>query len=129
MRLLSCIFLLWMLLAHAGSSIAQHQLDFVIPPCPHLGTPPDVGQIPEVSVFPNPASTMLTVEFVGPVGGGTVWVRIYNVLGAQVLEEEVRFPGSTAALDVSELPQGLYVLQVRTAAAVISKKIIIRHDH
>lgn len=95
-----------------------------------------------VNIFPNPAATRLTIELSGPgadgpasgpaagllAAGVPVPVKVYNVLGMLVLDEEVRFTGRTATLDVSALPGGLYVLQLHTAAGVHSKKIVIRHE-
>ena len=55
-------------------------------------------------LFPNPAQTRITVSVVGEIGK----VFVFNLNGQQVLQTEL------TDIDVSGLPQGMYILRAQT---------------
>lgn len=78
-----------------------------------------------VSVFPNPANNVLTVNTSGLEGSGAS-VRIVDVLGKQVYSEE--FSGSSKKIDVSDFKNGVYLLTVsEKGSAVQTRRIVVRH--
>ena len=60
-------------------------------------------------LFPNPAQTSITVSVVGEIGQ----VFVFNLNGQQVLQTEL------TDIDVSGLPQGMYILRAQTTDGII----------
>lgn len=60
--------------------------------------------IPEVNIYPNPASNQLTIE-----ANETIQkVSIYNLIGQEVLTKNPKSTKTT--LQINELPQGVYIV-------------------
>lgn len=57
------------------------------------------------SVYPNPSSGALNIQWSGPEPGPAEWV-LYNAQGLEVL----RWPGDQRDLSIAHLPAGLYLL-------------------
>ncbi len=72
------------------------------------------------SVFPNPVSNLLQVQF--PKNIEKTNLKIYNSLGVLLLEQELLTTDST--LDVQSLPTGLYLLNLQSEEHSQSIKII-----
>ncbi|EDM42854.1 hypothetical protein SCB49_14765 [unidentified eubacterium SCB49] len=71
------------------------------------------------SVFPNPASTMVTIQLNASENFKKVY--IYNVVGQLVMNAQ------TVQLDVSSLDNGIYFLEIETTEGKItSEKLIIK---
>ncbi|MFI0428769.1 T9SS type A sorting domain-containing protein [Mariniflexile sp. HMF6888] len=68
----------------------------------------------KATVYPNPVENTLYIKNVSDLK----FVRIYNLLGQQVLENKA------AEIDVSELSKGLYLLQLITDQGMETKRII-----
>jgi hypothetical protein len=77
-----------------------------------------VAANPEVTLFPNPAHTHLTL--VAPAG--TTSYRIRNLLGEVVLQGPM--PAGTIELNVSHLPNSIYQIEVLTNAGRTTRKFI-----
>lgn len=73
----------------------------------------------EMDAFPNPFQNSLTLTVNSP-NFGTVLVKMYNVLGKQVLQKVLA--GNT--LELSWLPSGYYILEVQTAGQKMIKKVL-----
>ena len=71
-----------------------------------------------VTVFPNPFSTSLTLIGIE----SSADVLMYNVLGAQVGSWSI--VNSTTLLEMSNIPSGVYYLQIKTESETSIKKII-----
>ncbi|MCX6352338.1 MAG: T9SS type A sorting domain-containing protein [Bacteroidetes bacterium] len=73
-----------------------------------------------ISLYPNPASTLLMVNFkdLQPEK-----ISIHNIYGQEVYSV-IRPTETTQTIDVSNLPHGIYFLQVLTEGAVVSKKFV-----
>ncbi|MFO7999370.1 MAG: T9SS type A sorting domain-containing protein, partial [Bacteroidales bacterium] len=121
MRLLFTTIIL--LLSLQGYS--QHSLDFVIPPCPHMGTLDPAGRTIDLVVFPNPASGTLFVKAGAANGFEKVHIRVYSVLGRLVAGPETDRHLPQISIDVSGLGSGLYLLEYSSGSTVLRKKIII----
>jgi hypothetical protein len=70
-------------------------------------------------IFPNPANTKLNLQL-----NERSSVKVYNSLGALVKEE---FVESKNALDLSNLPNGLYFFEIQTDSFKTTQKLIIEH--
>ncbi|UYZ63685.1 GEVED domain-containing protein [Hymenobacter weizhouensis] len=73
--------------------------------------------LPALSVFPNPtADGHLTLRLPDPTAAGLYTATVETLHGAQVLTKALRLsPATDAALDLSALPAGVYVLRLRDA--------------
>lgn len=72
-----------------------------------------------VKVYPNPANTKIIIETKNYVGSFVF--RLLNANGAEMLRSQER------ELDTSNIPNGAYVIQVKTDKYISSRKIIIKH--
>jgi hypothetical protein len=62
------------------------------------------------SIYPNPATTNLTIESRTPLA--QVWVR--DVAGRRVITQTLKQVQGDTRIDVSALPSGIYLLEVLT---------------
>lgn len=74
-------------------------------------------------VFPNPARNSLTVETPEEL---IYSIEIYNLPGETVLHFPAPESVSSAGLDVTRLPAGIYFMEVVTNRSVLTQKIIIQ---
>ena len=70
-------------------------------------------------VFPNPTSNVLNIQ-----GCGIERITLYNALGQKVLEREVQ--GDASSISLEMLPQGIYMMQLRTAGHEEMVKVVRR---
>lgn len=82
------------------------------------------------SVYPNPANQMVFVTYSLPAGK-IVSIDLADALGRKVGAHHIS-PGSngvvTTSFDVSNLPQGVYLVRAVTSNTVQFQKVIIRKD-
>jgi hypothetical protein len=78
-----------------------------------------------VVAYPNPATTLLNVE-ASDTGEGEATIKFYDLNGRVVLtqEEKVSASGLKTVVDISNLRQGLYILEVITPKGRTSQRII-----
>jgi len=107
MRILySGIFLFFML-----TLSAQESLDF------QNRTP---KEIPEVKLYPNPASGGM-VHIITKANDGKS-IAVYDVFGEVVLTDKI----SGETLDISRLAPGVYVLQVNEGQKTMTRKLVVK---
>ncbi|RMB58604.1 choice-of-anchor B family protein [Dokdonia sinensis] len=70
----------------------------------------------DLSVYPNPATTLVNLQFNKPLGS----VSIYNILGQEVLQ--VSSQENKLQLNTSDLPSGVYFVQV----GALTQRLIIK---
>lgn len=73
----------------------------------------------EINIFPNPVSDLLHIEL--PSATFTQ-VRLYDLMGKKWMELEDS--SYKIALDMDELPQGIYILQVRQGSILENVKVV-----
>lgn len=76
-----------------------------------------------IECFPNPAKQLLNIHFLNPEAINTQ-LEIINLQGKTCIREEIGSSDATA-IDVSNLPAGLYFLLIRKGNHRFSQKIII----
>jgi trimeric autotransporter adhesin len=77
----------------------------------------------QLKMHPNPVEQQLNIEISNTSDGAVV--KCYNSVGIVALS--TRFTGSIGLVDVSQLSDGLYMVQVITEKHVFTEKIIVRH--
>ncbi len=74
-----------------------------------------------LTMSPNPVSGLLTVS----VGNGNIrTVEIIDLRGTTYKQDS--FSGTTATLDISQLPTGTYIVRVSTNNGIAYKKLVVR---
>lgn len=87
----------------------------------------DLTNHPSLSFFPNPADQQLNVRFTLPNASATVQVRIHNLKGEKLLEQEVKSTTKgELALDLTKLAVGQYFCTLTSGTVVISKAFMKR---
>lgn len=94
--------------------------NWLITPSVLLGTV-GMDQLTEIriNVFPNPATSVLSVNSESPIH----LVEVVNLLGSLVLSEQVN--SSNLRIDVSSLNHGMYFLRAHTDSGIVTRKIQI----
>jgi len=69
-----------------------------------------------ISIYPNPANNKITID-----ANDVAEVKLFDVLGKQI------FTTKTTDVDVSNLPEGVYFIQVQTIQNTTTQKIIVQH--
>ncbi len=77
----------------------------------------------DVSVFPNPAETTLTVTF-GQLPTASTELILSNITGQTVVRRAVN--GVNQVLNVAHLPAGLYILRIQNETGSHTKRIVIK---
>ncbi|AKD04345.1 T9SS type A sorting domain-containing protein [Pontibacter korlensis] len=79
-----------------------------------------------VAVYPVPATDRLRIQ-AGETGQGTATIRLYDLLGRQVLTRQARTSGELdIVLEVRSLRRGTYVLVVETPQGFITRKVMLQ---
>jgi extracellular elastinolytic metalloproteinase len=79
-----------------------------------------------LNVFPNPTDRILNVQLETPTPADITFA-LTTLDGRTLLAQTVRVNGlHNQVLDVSSLPEGMYLLQVMTEGGVSTRKVVIR---
>lgn len=77
-----------------------------------------------LSVYPNPVSSLVTVSVTG-LDVSQAQVRMFNILGQQVLEQKTNiFQNGCFQIDVGKLATGIYQMQVSAGNSIYALPII-----
>ncbi|GAA4352162.1 hypothetical protein GCM10023185_11560 [Hymenobacter saemangeumensis] len=81
-----------------------------------------------VHLYPNPARERCTVEVPGVAGARQVQATLVNSLGQQVRTHTAPLPagGTQLQLDLQGLAQGVYTLQLRIGAEVLTRRLAVQ---
>lgn len=79
---------------------------------------------PSIALYPNPVQDQLNIS--GIDAEKFDWVTVYNLQGKLIMKQTVN--GSNARFDVSKLPNGMYLVSVRSASSGLERnlKFVIR---
>jgi len=103
---------------------AQHTLNFNIPECPSVGLETQRDILPSISLYPNPAHNILYVTSNAEMICESV--EVYDVYGRKTRLFNGDMALSTSLkLDVSGMPRGVYILNLRTNSTNYQKQFII----
>jgi hypothetical protein len=79
---------------------------------------------PEFSIYPNPAKESVNIIYPDVQMSGTV--EFFNVLGKQVLESRNVAFGLEQNISISELPDGIYLIGIKTKAGAFYKRFVVQ---
>jgi putative metal-binding protein/concanavalin A-like lectin/glucanase superfamily protein/type IX secretion system substrate protein len=97
------------------------------PNCPDCPVAPEVVEVNKLKLYPNPASNTINLDLHNYLGQ-QLSITIYNHLGQQVLylpEQTIQDPVVNIDLTRRQLPDGIYLLSVRTAEGQEAKQFVI----
>lgn len=75
-----------------------------------------------INVFPNPASDNLNISLNFDLGIKFSKIEIINNLGQLIREEEINFKNKTTSINTTELPNGVYLLNLKVEYSKIASK-------
>lgn len=86
------------------------------------------GIAPRIVTNPNPASTVVTVQ-VSNTDLQNTSIKLYNVLGSEVTEIDFKETDTkgTFVLNVANLPDGIYLINVLCGKTQTTKRLKIQH--
>jgi len=70
-----------------------------------------------ISIYPNPVGEVLNIR---SSGLAINWLKIYDLNGRLIKEVQL----DHNQIDVSQLPQGIYILDIETAVGVLRQKLV-----
>jgi len=77
--------------------------------------------------YPNPAENTTTIDYFLPIPQ-SVYISVYNIYGevvATLVNGAVQSGSNKVDMNVSDLPSGVYIYEMRTPASTIQKRMII----
>jgi hypothetical protein len=106
----------------------KYTIDTACGVCPASTGIPENNFTNELFVFPNPTNSFLSISFPSP-GNQTIELRIYSTLGQlQFFQSFKSFEKLfQKEINVEELSEGIYFLQLKTKDGTINRKVIINH--
>jgi hypothetical protein len=119
-----------------GSEHCIDYFDFEVPVCGLKSFDPNASKVivpkllPELNVMPNPANTEIFVNYRfnsdDIVNERTI--HIFDAIGRPVKQIHIFDITNTYKLNVSNLAQGIYIIEIReNNKHILSKRIIINH--
>jgi len=111
------------LVTNASDCQGEDDIMITFDPCTTIG---EMGDGLSISVYPNPASTILNINLSGI--SESVGYTLLNYQGSVVYHETIgQLNGySTRQLEISEYARGIYYLRLKTNDEVMIKKVVIR---
>jgi len=86
------------------------------------GTSENILEDMELRIFPNPVSSVLKIEVKGEIQDYSI--KIYNTSGILLKESFLTIANSANEIDISNVPNGMYLIVINKNGATITKKII-----
>jgi len=75
-----------------------------------------ISKTTQLKIYPNPANNKITID-----ANDVINVKLFDVLGKQITATKQN------QIDVSNLPEGVYFIQVQTSTSIATQKIIMQH--
>jgi hypothetical protein len=92
-----------------------------------LGTKEDLAAKLNLQVYPNPATSVVKVQFQNS-GSELVKLTLHNILGQQISEVPYQKSASaaqTVEIQVADYPKGVYLLKLQTGKNAVTKRLVI----
>ncbi len=83
-----------------------------------------VNMVDQINVYPNPSEGAFTVRL-DAVKSSAVSIKVMDVNGRTLIEKPIHGLDEVS-LDLSEMSNGIYIIQIVTSKAVLTKEIIIQ---
>ncbi|GAB1395423.1 MAG TPA: T9SS type A sorting domain-containing protein [Saprospiraceae bacterium] len=88
---------------------------------------PEPGRRAGFSIYPNPATEMLNIRTATDVLASQAELRVYDLMGRLMhVQETFVNTGMDISIDISRLPEGMYVAELKTSDSSFFEKFIIQ---
>ncbi len=78
-----------------------------------------------ISLYPNPASTQLTIHILSSRISRSAIISIMNLLGQEVSPPaSIQWKGQDSTIDISKLSTGMYFLEMKTESGIVVKRFV-----
>lgn len=74
----------------------------------------------DINVYPNPTTGLINIEF-----ENGEFLEVYNLLGEVVLNETIAADQFLVSLDLTDNPNGVYFVSIKTNDKIFTKKILL----
>jgi hypothetical protein len=79
----------------------------------------------QLTVYPNPSPGIFTIRLNDALSNEAIEIEVFNQLGEKVLVKQVRMGlNDQTNVDISNLPNGVYILNFKTSEAAWHEKIV-----
>ena len=78
-----------------------------------------------VTIYPNPTTGIFQLAMGNGQLTSAATLSIYNVVGEKIYMKDGKQLNASTTIDLSDQPNGIYFMQLKTEASTITKKIII----
>lgn len=104
------------------------EVDTALTACQSLSSIDPEAALPGFSMFPNPVDQILSVSW-DQQTSKTGQYQLLNAQGSVIEQNSLSlFPGKASfTVSTSDIPSGLYILQVESGEAALRKRIVVRH--
>lgn len=82
----------------------------------------NTAAIERANIYPNPASSFVSIK---STNSASFEIQFYNLNGAKIYSEKTE--DHIINLDLSDLENGIYLIQVITAEGIETKKLMVQH--
>ena len=107
-----------------ATTLVTGRFELVFSPQQVLATVP-AALARQVSVYPNPATTQVTIELPAALTHTTVTATLVDALGRVVRTQVLPVGLATHTLPLTDLATGVYALRLRTEAGLLVKKLVL----
>ncbi len=110
-------------LSPSGCSLISNEINIV-----HVGISDNVSSINNLTLYPNPVSSLLHVELKSKVVE-SAQLKIMDGLGRELKQELIQLSNRNNSFDIStnDLQNGIYYLSIKGKENICSKRIIVMH--
>lgn len=74
-----------------------------------------------IQIYPNPSGNLVSIQY--PEGFAVQQIRVLDMNG----REAARYSESLRRMDISYLPDGCYIIQVKGRQGIMNSKLLVQH--
>jgi hypothetical protein len=102
----------------------EYEVDFIFNVAPrNILSVNGLSNNTNIDVFPNPSSDVINISGILEKGVSTV-VEIFDLSGKKILNKTIINSNQDLTINVSNLPNGLFILKIRNGESIYTQKII-----
>lgn len=91
-----------------------------------LTATPSLTTVPTLKVYPNPAGKQVSIALPSSAQNSLSAITVTGLEGKTYQKNAVRADAKSITLDISELPSGMYILQIEAADTIYTKRLLKR---
>jgi hypothetical protein len=109
---------IWVERSFPNGCVSRDSMIVLLDPCSGIAE----NTASRIHIFPNPGKDRITIRWEGqPIAA----LSLYSIMGQEVVSEKIPCCNESYSLDVSSLPAGIYILQLRSGEASGFRQLVI----